>query len=247
MSEQPVVGTEPLVATLARKFAVDVNTGSLNSPIWTRVKGVSGLNPTVDSNLEDDSDYDSDGWGSSTKTGMTWSLEITAMRKVGIESRAYDPAQEALRLAAERFGAAGSVQVRWYDRDGGPEAYRGVATVAYSTEGGAYTALASATITLTGQGARIPITNPVAAAAGPGISLIAPATGPAAGGTLVVLTGSGFLGTTAVTFGNTVATQFRILDDTRIAATSPVHAAGAVQVTVTDPIDTSNGVTFTYA
>jgi hypothetical protein len=247
MSEAPIVGNEPLVSTLARKFAIDVNTGSLATPVWTRVKGVTGLSPTVDSNLEDDSDYDSDGWGSSTKTGMTWSLEISVARKVGIESGAYDPAQEFLRVAAERFGPAGSVQVRWYDRNGGPESYRGVATVAYSAEGGAYTALATATITLTGQGARLPITNPLSSTAGPGISTLAPATGAVAGGTLVIISGGGFLGTTAVTFGNTAATSFRVIDDTRIAANAPAHAAGTVSVTVTDPVDVSNAVNFVYA
>lgn len=247
MSEQPVVGSEQLVATLARKFAVDVNTGTSADPTWTRVRAITGLSPTVDSNMEDDSDYDSDGWGSSVKTGMTWSLELTVARKVGFESRAFDPGQEKLREAADKFGPAGSVQIRWYDRDGGAEAYSGLATVAYAPGGGAYTALDTATITLTGQGARTTITNPIAASNGPGIASASPATGAVAGGELVILRGTGFTGATTVKFGTTASTQFEVIDDTRVAAVAPAHAAGAVQVTVTDTVGTSNGVTFTYA
>lgn len=129
---------------------------------WLRVRGMTELKPNLDSNLEDDSDYDSGGWGSKTKTGMSWSLEMTFARKVGITSAKPDPGQEVLRAAATAFGAAGTAQVRWYDRTGGVDAYSGYGTVAYAPQGGKYTDLDFAKVTVTGQGARTAITNPVA-------------------------------------------------------------------------------------
>jgi hypothetical protein len=66
------------------------------------------------------------------------------------------------------------------------------------------------------------------------VSLL-PATGPAAGGTAVTLTGTGFLNATGATFGGTPATNFNVVSDTTITCTAPAHAAGAVAVQVTDP------------
>jgi hypothetical protein len=57
-----------------------------------------------------------------------------------------------------------------------------------------------------------------------------PLSGPIAGGTLVLLRGSNFLGVTAVRFGVTPATTYTIVDNSTIQATAPAHAAGAVSV-----------------
>lgn len=152
---------ETLVSTLARKFASEINVGTAAAPEWIRIRAISEFNPTIESNMEDSSDYDGEGWGSQTKTGMTWALEMTLLRKMGRESRDYDPGQEALREAADQLGLDSVVHVRWYDREGGTEAYEGFASVEWSPEGGPYTALDSASVTLHGDGARRKITNPV--------------------------------------------------------------------------------------
>ena len=60
-----------------------------------------------------------------------------------------------------------------------------------------------------------------------------------AGGTSVTLTGCGFTGATAVHFGATAATGFTVNSDTKITATSPIHIAAVVDVTVTTPLGTS--------
>lgn len=155
---------ETLVSTLARKFRLEVNAGTRAAPTWTVVRGITKLAPGINTNLEDDTDFDSDGWGSQTKTLMSWSLETTVKRGTGVETGAYDPGQEILRKAAESFGADGVVDVRWYDRDGGPEAYRGDAEVSYAPTGDSPSALAYADINLTGKGARRLIDNPNATA-----------------------------------------------------------------------------------
>ena len=67
-----------------------------------------------------------------------------------------------------------------------------------------------------------------------------PASGPAAGGTQVTITGSNFSGATAVDFGTTAATHFTVNSaGTQIAAVSPA-GSGTVDVTVTTPAGSSS-------
>ena len=72
----------------------------------------------------------------------------------------------------------------------------------------------------------------------PTVTGISPNSGPAAGGTSVTITGTGFTGATAVNFGATAATGVTVVDDTTITATSPA-GTGVVDVTVVTPAGTS--------
>ncbi|GEM_PF-1150544 len=84
----------------------------------------------------------------------------------------------------------------------------------------------------------------------PAISSVNPASGSPAGGTSVVLTGSNFTGTTAVTLGGAAATSFTVDSATQITAVTPAHATGAVDVVVTTPggsATASNGFTYIAA
>lgn len=78
---------------------------------------------------------------------------------------------------------------------------------------------------------------------------LAAASGPTAGGTTVVITGTNLGGATAVTFGGVAATSFTVDSNIKITAISPAHAAGAVQVKVEaangDSLDTASD-DFTY-
>lgn len=76
-------------------------------------------------------------------------------------------------------------------------------------------------------------------AAAPTVTALSDITGPAAGGEIVQLTGTGFATATAVAFGVTAATDFEIVDSHHIIAISPAHAAAAVFVTVVNPTGTS--------
>ena len=73
----------------------------------------------------------------------------------------------------------------------------------------------------------------------PRVSSVSVTSGPAAGGTSVTVTGTGFTGATAVRFGGTPAASFTVNGDTSITALSPVASAGTVDITVTTPGGTS--------
>ncbi len=82
----------------------------------------------------------------------------------------------------------------------------------------------------------------------PQVSAVAPPSGSTAGGTAVTITGSNFQTGAAVTFGGVAATNVVVPSSTSITATTPAHAAGAVDVVVTNP-DTKSGTLaggFTY-
>ena len=84
--------------------------------------------------------------------------------------------------------------------------------------------------------------------AAPVVTALSPIIGPAAGGTLVTITGANFTGATAVDFGTTAATGVTVVSSTTITAPSPA-GSGVVNVTVTTPGGTSDtlaGDQFTY-
>ncbi|WP_029416709.1 autotransporter family protein [Brevundimonas bacteroides] len=76
-------------------------------------------------------------------------------------------------------------------------------------------------ITVTGQADRAQVVCTVSFAQQPAITGISPGTGPAAGGTVVTITGTNFTGVTDVRFGGVSATSFTINSATQIIATAP--------------------------
>lgn len=80
------------------------------------------------------------------------------------------------------------------------------------------------------------------------ITDITPATGPAAGGTVVTIDGTNLAGAEGVTFGGTAGTAFQRVSNTRVKVTTPAKAAGAYNVVVLDDAGNVTEVNgFTYA
>jgi IPT/TIG domain/Subtilase family len=69
----------------------------------------------------------------------------------------------------------------------------------------------------------------------PTVTQISPKRGPATGGTLVTITGSGLTGATEVDFGTVQARELKVESGTSITAESPAGTVGTVDVTVTTP------------
>ena len=83
----------------------------------------------------------------------------------------------------------------------------------------------------------------------PTINAITPATGSTAGGDVITVLGSGFLGTTSVSFGGVAAEDFTVLSDSALTAVAPMEASGTVDVSITTLTATTAVVTadeYTY-
>jgi len=85
----------------------------------------------------------------------------------------------------------------------------------------------------------------------PYVTQVAPANGPAGGGTAVAITGGNFAAPCSVTFGGSAATGVNVASATSINAVTPAHSSGAVDVVVTcgsSPAYTfTNGFTYLSA
>jgi hypothetical protein len=82
----------------------------------------------------------------------------------------------------------------------------------------------------------------------PTVDTIVPATGPAAGNTLVTIAGSGFSEGTTVTFGGDAATSITVIDEKTLTCRTPARSAGASNVVVTnDSAAATKTGGFTYA
>jgi PKD repeat protein len=95
-----------------------------------------------------------------------------------------------------------------------------------------------------------PVTNPPPAPA-PTVISIAPNFGSTSGGTSVTLAGTNFQPGATVRFGGVPATSVNVLNSLALTATTPAHAAGTVQISVTNPDNQSatlnNAFTFNGA
>jgi hypothetical protein len=80
----------------------------------------------------------------------------------------------------------------------------------------------------------------------PTVTAITPTSGTTNGGTAVAITGTGFLPGATVTLGDNAATNVAVANGTSITATSAVHAAGAVNVVVTNTDSQSGALTNGY-
>src|SRR5207245_11243236 len=82
----------------------------------------------------------------------------------------------------------------------------------------------------------------------PTVSSVAPSSGPTAGGTAVTITGANFVTGVTVNVGGSAATGVSVVNNTTITATTPTHAAGAVDVMVTNADAQSGSLAsgFTY-
>lgn len=158
------VSAPPLTSSPATKWKCDVDSSAgQDGTGYIPVRGITDFQPAIATTSQDDSDYDSGVWGSDAKTQLKWSNVIKLSRKRAA-NYIEDPGQKVLRLAHDQVGAAGTVRVRWYDRNGhGSEAFEGFAFVEWSDDGGNTTALSTVSVTLMGQGVRTPITNPAGA------------------------------------------------------------------------------------
>ncbi|GAA2772779.1 phage tail tube protein [Saccharopolyspora taberi] len=156
-----------LRSMLAKDWTLEVE-DPVTPDTWVPVKGLTKFEESGDDNTEDDSDFDSGGWGSDVVTQRKWQIEAEGKRKRDDAAQTYtpDPGQELIRKAARKVGFDAAISVRWYRRDGSPDAYQGTANVTDFTKGGEVTDLEPFSFTLAGQGEPVEIANPGTAGGG---------------------------------------------------------------------------------
>ena len=199
--------------TVARKWIieVDVNYGVTDTPLWTRIRGITNQSPSEDPETPDASDYDS-YWKSTAVTALGWGWELTVSRKVAADGVTYDIGQEYLRSKSLQIGPGNVAQVRAYEWNGlnGPriQAYTGLVGVAYAEQGGEMSALSTANVTLSGQGPRYDIAHPLGPVAWSASTVYA------VGQQVTIADGSVLQVVVAGTSGATAPTQVSLTDGT---------------------------------
>jgi len=232
-----------MTTALARRFKVDLSTIAAPTT-WVNLKGINDLNTPVSPTLQAADDYDSNGFNSFEKTMQGW--VVTAKARRGTNAGVFDPGQELVRLANLQFGDLARLNIRWYDRNGAPEAYQGIAICGFVPSKTGVADLDEATMTFTGDGILSAIANPYAAAAVP-VVLAATPSG-ASVGQLVTITGTGFIGTVATTgvkFNNVNATSWSVVSDNTIVAVMPAGSAGVGNIVVTNGAGASASFPYT--
>jgi len=222
---------------------VDVTADLTLAAGWLQLNGIYSLKPDVTPKTIDTSAYDTNGWDSNEVISNGWAVTTDFWRRT--VAGVYDPGQELVRARVAGTGDGARCGVRWYDKNGGPEASQGVALVKWSRAKDGVADGDASSIVLTGDGVLSTISNPGVAPTVPVITSALP-TAIAVGG-VVTITGSAFTGTIAtsgVKFGATNATSWALVSDNVIVAVMPAGTAGAANIVVTNAVGAS--VAYTY-
>lgn len=242
----------PAGTTLGKSFeyGIDINLGTAGSPSWQPIRRISAWSPSYPPTTQDQATYDDLGATNEAVTARSFATSFTVQGNRSLTTGLFLPEVEALLAAAKATLDGATVHIRWYHKPevGTPnpnDAGEAFCRVEFTRQNTGNAEIEVFNATLTGQGPFTPIENPFAGwdATEPVLASISPEG--AAEGDLVTLTGSGFLGATAVDFGAAPATEFVVASAATIIAAVPAGSAGSVNVTVTTPGGESNAVAYT--
>ncbi|HEV7926346.1 MAG TPA: IPT/TIG domain-containing protein [Verrucomicrobiae bacterium] len=168
------------------------------------------------------------GWQGGDTTGQTAPAPTVSSVSPGTGSTA---GGTTVTITGTNFGAGATVSV------GGGTA-TGVTVVNSTTITASTPAHAAGTVSITvtntdGQSGAITAGFTYVLPA-PSVTSVTPVSGPTTGGTAITITGTNFVAGATVTLGGNAATAVTIVSSTKITATTPVGAAGAVSVKVTN-------------
>lgn len=231
------------VTALARRIRVDIDTATYPASLYQQLIGRQEIKLIEELRTVDDEDHDGGGAFREAVTGYNWRLEIKLLHSTNVAGTSRDTVHAFLRtmfnVAKASNVAAAEFGVRWYDRNGlAGDSFEGRAYVkAWPSEGGGPGAQDVISVVIQGQGPLAEITNPAGSLL-PVVSGVTPSTGGIAGGNMVQIFGRNFTtvtGAAGVKLGGTNATSYVVNHDALITAVAPAHAAGSVQVLVTNP------------
>jgi IPT/TIG domain-containing protein/fibronectin type III domain protein len=164
----------------------------------------------------------------STNGGATWTVMNTGLTgPPGVRSLVIDPADHNIVHAGTESGY-------FYSLTGGASWTADNSGLSTSSAQFIYSlAMTQSHRLIAATGAGLYLLN-LGAVAAPTVSAVSPNTGVIGGGTSVTISGTGFQPGATVTFGGVAATGVNVVNATTITAATPAHAAGAVNVAVTN-------------
>ena len=151
-----------LNSTLARDWALQVNTGTESVPKWVFVRGLSQFAPQSTPTMQDDSDIDNEGYKSQIATAIELTFQGEGKRKGQKAEGKFtqDPGQAALREKGRKMGLDNVIPARCWRTDGVQEAYESHFSVQWEDQAGGNEDLDSFTFTMMSRGKPVEI-NPV--------------------------------------------------------------------------------------
>lgn len=161
-----------LASTLARDWALQVNTGTTETPDWIFVRGLSKFAPQTTPTMQDDSDIDSEGYKSQIATALQMTFQGEGKRKGEKSGDVFqqDPGQAALRAVGRKMGLGNVIQARCWRTDGVQEGYESNFSVEWTDVDGGNEDLDSFNFTMMSRGKPREI-KPVTDAAGPSVDV----------------------------------------------------------------------------
>lgn len=214
--------------------------------VYTTIRGINSLDlPPVTAEMADSSSFENDGYASNETVAGSWSASLGIWRRKD-DVGAYFSEHEAIRLAAfGLFNGVNRLDYRFYDKDGGPEAWQGFAYTTWKQEAGDWKGLQKVTVTLAGDGPLVIISNPAIASQIPNAVSALPTAQTA--GNQITIRGDHFTGTTGLTVGGVAvgAGKFTVVDDYTIIATIPAGSAGLAPIVVTNAAGAGNSLAYT--
>lgn len=243
----------PAGTTLGKSFeyGIDINLGLFATPSWQSVRRMSGFQPAFTEITQDAQTYDDLGAPNSDITGRGFGHSFTVQVNRNLSTGLYLPEVEAL-LDRTRPGAVGELAVIdycWYHKPAvgkanPKDAGRGLATVAITRQNtGPNGEIEVFNVTLAGKGSYTEIPNPWGGWAST-VPVIANVEEGKGDGDLVNVTGSGFLGVTAVTVGG-ANVEHIVVNGATLVLQQPAGDAGPVDLIVTNSVGASPAFTYT--
>lgn len=226
------------------RFRTQVET---SAGVWATVRRVKSLDlPPVSPEFADASSFENDGYSSQEIVASSWMATIGVW--AGVDGAGAPLTEhEFIRLASfypfANSGNGSRLHFRFFDKNGGVEAFDGYAYTSWKYDGGDWKGLAGATITAQGDGALTVISNPVAGSQIPVIATALP-TGKSTGDLLKIY-GNLFTGATAITIDGANVLKFTVDSDNVITALIPAAVAGAANIVVTTPAGASTAYAYT--
>jgi hypothetical protein len=99
--------------TLARdNGALDVNTGTHDSPVWTPVAGLNNWSPSPSKNSADTTKFSNGGWASHLPASRSLSMTFSGLKQVDPDTGDRDPGQAAVEALGLLMGPDGLGEFR---------------------------------------------------------------------------------------------------------------------------------------